>query len=122
MADSPATIMNAHMSLLSQPIGNNKRNIQSIARIRNIKNVEKKFRSPTFFLQNFSMKVLEKFFSLIKVLEKLPLCKKIPHEKSYFNNLNDNQYIDHLRFFVFLTVHGYLMIFGDANLTVQSLA
>jgi hypothetical protein len=60
---------------------------------------------------NFSMKFLEKF----------PLCEKIPHKKSYLDILNDNQDIDGLRFLVFLTVHSYLMIFSDANLTVNSL-
>jgi hypothetical protein len=35
--------------------------------------------------------------------------------------LNINQDIIYLRLLVFLTVHSYLEIFGDANLTVHSL-
>jgi hypothetical protein len=57
----------------------------------------------------------------MKVLEKLPLCEKIPDEKSFLDVLNGNQDVDNLSFLVFPTVHGYLMIFGDANLTVHSL-
>ncbi len=34
---------------------------------------------------------------------------------------NSKQNIDDVRFSVFLTVHGYLMIFGDANLTMHSI-
>jgi hypothetical protein len=65
-----------------------------------------------FLLLNFSM----------KVLEMLSLCDNIPHQISYLNILNANQYISDSRFLVFLTVHGYLMIFlGDANLLVQRL-
>jgi hypothetical protein len=51
----------------------------------------------------------------------LPFCEKIPHEKSNLNILNGNQDIDNLRFLVFLKVHGYLMILGDAILRVHSL-
>jgi hypothetical protein len=59
----------------------------------------------------------------MKVLEKLPSYEKIPHEKSYLNILNGNQDIYNLRFLVFLTLHGYFMIFfGDANLTVQCIS
>jgi hypothetical protein len=50
------------------------------------------------------------------VLEKLLLCEKTPHEKSYLNILNSNQDIDNLRFFAFIIVHGNLMSFGDAIL------
>jgi hypothetical protein len=57
----------------------------------------------------------------MKDVEKLPLCEKIPHEKSYLNVLNGNQDIDGFRFLFFLTVHSYLMIFSDVNLTVRSL-
>jgi hypothetical protein len=57
----------------------------------------------------------------LKFLEKLPVCEKIPHGKSYINILNSNQDIYNLKFLVFLTVHSYLIIFGDANLTVHSL-
>jgi hypothetical protein len=57
----------------------------------------------------------------MKVLEKLSLCEKIPAEKSYLNVLNGNQDVDNVRFLVFPTVHGYLIIFGDANLTVHNL-
>ncbi len=63
------------------------------------------------FLLNFSM----------KVLEKLLLCETILHVKSYGNILNGNQDIDDLRFLVFLTVQGYLMVWGDANLLVHNL-
>jgi hypothetical protein len=56
-----------------------------------------------------------------EVLQKLPLCEKIPHEKSHINIVNGNQYIGDLIFWVFLTVNGSLRIFGDANLTVHSL-
>jgi hypothetical protein len=59
-------------------------------------------------------------FSL-EALKKLPLYEKIPHEKSYLNILNGNQDNDELIFWVFLTVHGYLMISGDKNLTIHSL-
>jgi hypothetical protein len=110
MADSPATIMNAPMSLLSQPIGNNKRNNRPIARIRNVKNVECKIWKPKIFYSEF----------FNESLEKLPLSKKIPHKKSYLNNLNDNQDFDHLRFLVFLIFLSY--DFWRSNLTVQSLA
>ncbi len=41
--------------------------------------------------------------------------------KSYLNVLNSNQDIDYIGFLVFLTVHGYLIIFGDLDLTVYSL-
>jgi hypothetical protein len=51
----------------------------------------------------------------------LPICEKIPYEKSCLNILNCNQDIDYLIFSEFLTVHGYLMIFGDANFTVHNL-
>jgi hypothetical protein len=57
----------------------------------------------------------------MKVLEKLPLYEKIPHENYYLNILNVNQDVNNLRFLVFLIVQSYLMIFGDANLTVDSL-
>jgi hypothetical protein len=57
----------------------------------------------------------------MKVLEKLPSCEKITQEKSFLNILNNNQDIDVLSFFILLTVHGYLMMFGDANLTRHSL-
>jgi hypothetical protein len=57
----------------------------------------------------------------MKVLEKLPLCEKIPHEKSYINVLNSNQDIDNIRFLVFRTVHGHPMIFAYVNLKVNSL-
>jgi hypothetical protein len=56
-----------------------------------------------------------------KVFKKLPLCVTIPHVKSYLNISNGNQDIDNLRFLVFLTAHGYFMIFDYANLTVHSL-
>jgi hypothetical protein len=42
-------------------------------------------------------------------------------KQSYLNIVNDNQDIEDLEFLVFLTVHGYLMIFGNANLTVDIL-
>ncbi len=51
----------------------------------------------------------------------LPLCEKIPHEKSYLDIWNGNQDINDLRFLVFLTVHSYLTIFGDTNLAVDIL-
>jgi hypothetical protein len=50
----------------------------------------------------------------MKVLKKLPLCEKITHVKSYLNVLNGNQDIDNSISLVFLTVHGYLMIYGDS--------
>jgi hypothetical protein len=53
----------------------------------------------------------------MQVPEKMPLCEKITHVKSYLNILNGNQDIDNLRSLVFLTVHGYRMIYGDGNLT-----
>jgi hypothetical protein len=56
----------------------------------------------------------------MKLIEPLPLCEKIAYEKSHRSIWNGNQDIDDLRFLVFLLVHGYLMIFGDANL--QSIA
>jgi hypothetical protein len=34
----------------------------------------------------------------VKVLKKLPLCEKIPHEKSYLDIVNRNQDIIDLRF------------------------
>jgi hypothetical protein len=55
----------------------------------------------------------------MELLKKLLPCEKIPHEKSYPSILNGNQDIDDLRFLVFSTVDGYLIVFGDANLTVQ---
>jgi hypothetical protein len=42
--------------------------------------------------------VVEFFF---EVLEKLSLCEKLPHEKSYLDILNGNQDINKLRIFVF---------------------
>ncbi len=58
-----------------------------------------------------------------EVLENLPLYEKIPQVKSYLNILNgtSNQDIEDLRFMVFLTVHGYLTIFRDANIAEHSL-
>ncbi len=66
---------------------------------------------PQIFLLNFCM----------KVLQKLPFCEKITHEKFFLEMLNGNQDINDLRFLVFLTVHSYLMIFSDAHLAVDSL-
>jgi hypothetical protein len=52
---------------------------------------------PQTFVLNFSM----------KALEKLSLCEKIPHEKSYLDILIGNQDINDIRFLIFLRVHSY---------------
>jgi hypothetical protein len=57
----------------------------------------------------------------MNVCRKVALCEKIPHEKSYLSVLDVNEDINDISVFIFLTVHGYLMIFGDDYLTVHSL-
>jgi hypothetical protein len=57
-------------------------------------------------------------FSL-KVLEKVPLCEKITHRKSYLIILNGNRDIRKLRFLAFLTVRTHLTLSIDTNLRVD---
>jgi hypothetical protein len=56
----------------------------------------------------------------MNVLEKLPLCEKITHGKSYLYILNSSQDISDLRF-SFFTVHVYFTFLVGANFTVYSL-
>ncbi len=82
-------------------------------------------RATSFFALIKSLKIVPKFFVVkfvMRVLEKLPLCEKIPHEESYLNILNDTKIltISDVWLCGFSKVHGYLINFGDANFTVLS--
>ncbi len=58
-----------------------------------------------FLLLNFSF----------KVLEKLPLCEEIPHEKSYLDILNKNQDFIDLRFMMMQILQWIALCIGNLS-------
>jgi hypothetical protein len=91
----------------------------SVGRIRASK-AHKKYKIVFNYLNLWWTKIFLGRFSL-KVLDKVPLCEKIKHKKSYPIILNGNQDIGDESFLVFLTVCTYLTFLVDIDLTVNSL-
>ncbi len=80
--------------------------------------------TPCYFWRNVSLSVpniyVTEFFYEWSTVEKLCLCQKIPHEKSYLNIFNNNGDVDDLRFLVFNSAGLSYPFFGDVHLTVSS--